>query len=97
LEFPFIYTNFWDALIAVPAIIILIEILKIFFPYYTAWIPTIANLLGLIISVFITHPHSLWTGIVMGIVYGISAVGSYAGFVKVIHTYRDKSPNSPYK
>ncbi|MGA4721121.1 hypothetical protein [Fictibacillus nanhaiensis] len=97
MEFPFILTNFWDALIAIPAIIIMIEILKIFFPNISAWIPTIACLLGLIISVLIAHPHSLWTGIVMGIVYGVAAVGSYASFVYVIYNYRDKKPHNPYK
>ncbi|MFG6494838.1 hypothetical protein P8610_05730 [Fictibacillus sp. UD] len=97
MEFPFIHTNFWDALIAVPAIIVMIEILKVFFPSLSAWIPTIASLLGLIISVFIAHPHSLWTGIVMGIGYGVAAVGSYAGFATVFHHYRDRSPHKPYK
>ncbi|MBD7963503.1 hypothetical protein [Fictibacillus norfolkensis] len=97
MEFPFILTNFWDALIAIPAIIIMIEILKIFFPYISLWIPTIACFLGLIISVLIAHPHSLWTGIVMGIVYGVAAVGSYSSFVYVIYNYRDKKPHNPYK
>jgi VanZ family protein len=59
LEFPFIHTNFWDALIAVPAIIVLIEILKVFLPSISALIPAIANFIGLVISIFIAHPHSL--------------------------------------
>ncbi|OOE12619.1 hypothetical protein [Fictibacillus arsenicus] len=97
MEFPFIHTNFWDGLIAVPAIIVLIEILKIFLPSISALIPVIANLIGLVISIFIAHPHSLWTGIVMGIVYGIAAVGAYAAFAAFIHTYRDKGHSNPYK
>jgi hypothetical protein len=97
LEFPFIHTNFWDALIAVPAIIVLIEVLKIFLPSLSAGIPAIANVLGLMISIFIAHPHSLWTGIVMGVIYGVTAVGAYAVFVAAIHSYRDKRPSNPYK
>jgi hypothetical protein len=97
LSFPFIHTNFWDAIIAVPAIIVLIEILKIFLPSLSGLIPAIANFLGIIISVFITHPHSLWTGIVMGFIYGFGAVGAYAAFVAVFHSYREKSPSNPYK
>jgi cell shape-determining protein MreD len=97
LEFPFIHTNFWDALIAVPAIIVLIEILKIFLPPISSLIPAIAILIGLVISIFIAHPHSLWTGIVMGIVYGIAAVGAYASFVKLVSCYRNKRPADLYK
>jgi cell shape-determining protein MreD len=97
LEFPFIHTNFWDALIAVPAIIVLIEILKIFLPPISSLIPAIANLIGLVISIFIAHPHSLWTGIVMGIVYGIAAVGAYTSFDKLVSSYRNKRPADLYK
>ncbi|WP_226536802.1 hypothetical protein [Fictibacillus halophilus] len=97
MEFPFIHTNFWDALIAVPAIIVFIEILKVFLHSRSAWIPAIANLIGLVISIFIAHPHSLWTGIVMGIVYGITAVGAYTAFAGVMYTYRNKGPSTPFK
>lgn len=97
MEFPFIHTNFWDALIAVPAIIVLIEILKIFLPPISSLIPAIAILIGVVISIFIAHPHSLWTGIVMGIVYGIAAVGAYASFVKLVSSYRNKRPADLYK
>ncbi|MCM3720231.1 hypothetical protein [Fictibacillus phosphorivorans] len=97
MEFPFIHTNFWDALIAVPAIIVLIEILKILLPLNSSLIPMIASAIGLVISIFITHPHSLWTGIVMGIVYGITAVGAYASFVKFVSSYRNKRPSDFYR
>jgi hypothetical protein len=97
LEFPFIHTNFWDALIAVPAIIVLIENLKIFLPSISSLIPAIANFIGLVISIFIAHPHSVWTGIVMGITYGILSVGAYTLFVKLLSSYRNKRPADLYK
>jgi hypothetical protein len=97
LEFPFIHTNFWDALIAIPAIVVAIEFLKIFFRNMSTWIPVIANVIGIMFSVFLAHPESLWTGIVMGIIYGVSAVGSYATFTTTIRTYRDKRPKTVYK
>jgi hypothetical protein len=96
-EFPIIHTNFWDALIAVPAIIVLIELLKIFFPKLHSWIPTIANLLGLFISIFIAHPNNLWAGIFMGVFYGNAAVGAYAGFMMSLCAYRNKDSHNNYR
>ncbi|WNB91037.1 hypothetical protein [Bacillus sp. NEB1478] len=96
-EFPIIHTNFWDALIAVPAIIVLIELLKAFFPKFHSWIPTVANLLGLFISIFIAHPNNLWAGIFMGVFYGNAAIGAYAAFITSLRSYRNMDSHDKYR
>ena len=53
MNFPIIHTNFWDALIAVPVIIILTQLIKVFFKIPRKFVPLTAQVFGLIISVFI--------------------------------------------
>jgi len=89
-HFPTIHTNFWDAVIAVPIVMIITQLLKTFFKIKPAWVPTIALILGLLISVFISHRHNLLAGIFMGWFYGYSAIGSYASFKTTINAYRQK-------
>ncbi|MBY6037590.1 hypothetical protein KUV80_13045 [Fictibacillus nanhaiensis] len=91
--FPIIHTNFWDALIAIPAIIVLIEIFKVFFPYFRSWEPTIAIVLGFLLSICMVHGDSLWTGVIMGVFYGVAAVGAYSSFINAVRTYRNKDSN----
>lgn len=83
LDFPTIHTNFWDGVIAVPAIIIMTQCLKVF-PIPRQYFPTIASILGFLISIFISHRENLWTGIFMGAFYGSSAVGTYASLKTVL-------------
>lgn len=56
MGFPIIHTNFWDAVIAVPVVMILTQAIKVFFPIQPKYVPAIALALGLMISIFI----SLW-------------------------------------
>ncbi len=86
--FPIIHTNFWDAVIAVPAVVLATQLLKILLHVQKIYVPGIANLLGLIISVFIAHPHNLWAGIFMGFFYGNAAVGVYSSLKTQILAYR---------
>lgn len=54
------------------------------------YVPTIALALGLLISVFISHRHSLVAGLFMGWFYGYSAIGSYASMKTTILTFLEK-------
>lgn len=78
MDFLIIQTNFWDAVAAVPIVMILTQLIKWVFHIPKKFRPTTALLLGLIISVFFSHRHSLTTGLFMGWFYGYSAIGSYA-------------------
>ncbi|MGG3798494.1 hypothetical protein [Metabacillus fastidiosus] len=89
MDFPTIHTNFWDAVIAVPVVIIITQLIKLFFKVPRKFVPTIALVLGLIISVFISHRHSLVAGIFMGWFYGYAAIGSYASLKTSILAYRN--------
>ena len=78
MGFPTIHTNFWDAVIAIPIIIILTQIIKLSFKPPTFLIPNVAVILGLLISIFISHRGHLVTGIFMGFFYGYAAIGNYS-------------------
>lgn len=65
-EFPVIHTNVWDAIAAVPAVLILTQILKLSFHIPGKYVPALAGFLGMGISIFISHPHHLSSGIFMG-------------------------------
>lgn len=51
LDFPTIQTNFWDAVAAVPIVMVLTQLLKWIFHIPKKYRPTTALILGLIISV----------------------------------------------
>ncbi|WP_100402554.1 hypothetical protein [Bacillus sp. FJAT-42315] len=89
LTFPVIHTNFWDAVFAVPAVIVLTQFIKIFGHIPKRYVPTIALLLGLFISVFISHRHHLIPGLFMGWFYGYAAIGSYASLKTAILAFRN--------
>ena len=90
MDFPTIQTNFWDAVIAVPVVMIITQLLKIFLKIPKKYVPTIALALGLFIPVFISHRHSLVAGLFMGWFYGYSAIGSYASLKTTILSYLQK-------
>ena len=77
-EFPIIHTNFWDAVLAVPTVLVLTQVIKITLPIKHIYIPSIANLVGLFISIFFSHRGNLSAGIFMGLFYGNAAVGVYS-------------------
>ena len=88
--FPIIHTNFWDAIIAVPLVVIFTQILKWLLPIPKSLIPTTANVIGLIISIFFAHRNNIWAGIFMGFFYGNAAVGVYASLKTQIQAFRNK-------
>jgi hypothetical protein len=88
MDFPTIYTNFWDAVIAVPAVMILTQLLKIVFKITKKYVPAIALALGLIFSIFISHHHSWKAGIFMGWFYGYAAIGNYAALKTSLIAFR---------
>ena len=64
--FPIIHMNFWDAIIAVPLVIIFTQIVKWLLPIPKSFIPGLATVIGLIISIFFAHRHNLWAGNIYG-------------------------------
>ncbi|WP_394232064.1 hypothetical protein [Niallia oryzisoli] len=90
MDFPTIHTNFWDAVIAVPIVMILTQLIKVLLKVNKKFIPTIALLIGLIISIFISHRHNLIAGVFMGWFYGYAAIGSYASLKTTIIAFRNR-------
>ncbi|RAS80188.1 hypothetical protein [Priestia endophytica] len=89
-EFPLVYTNVWDGTIAVPLVLILVQVLKILFSIKGPYISTLSTVIGLIISIFFSHPHSLSAGIFMGFFYGNGAVGVYASLKTSLQAFQRK-------
>jgi len=94
LDFPTIHTNFWDAVLSVPVVLIVTQLLKIIFKIPKKFVPSFALILGLFISIFISHKADLYAGIFMGFFYGYAAIGSYASLKTTILTYRDDRKNN---
>ncbi|MFJ7646744.1 hypothetical protein ACIQ1H_04295 [Lysinibacillus sp. NPDC097279] len=90
MGFPIVHTNFWDAVIAVPVVMIITQLLKIFFPIQPKYVPAIALTLGLIISIFISHKHNFLAGVFMGFFYGYAAIGNYASLKTTIKSFKNK-------
>jgi hypothetical protein len=88
VDFPTIHTNFWDAVIAVPVVMLITQLIKVFFPIKKVYIPSIALILGLCISIFISHRHDLIAGLFMGWFYGYAAIGSYSSLKTTLLAYR---------
>jgi hypothetical protein len=88
VDFPTIHTNFWDAVIAVPTVMIITQLLKIFLKMPKKFVPFVALLLGFFISIFISHSGNLVAGVFMGYFYGYGAIGSYASLKTSILTFR---------
>ncbi|GGD08492.1 hypothetical protein [Pontibacillus salipaludis] len=93
-HFPVIHTNFWDAVIAVPLVIILTQLLKKTLPIPKAAVPTVANIVGLVISIFFAHPNNIVAGFFMGFFYGNAAVGGYASLKTSLIAFRKKRQNA---
>lgn len=88
VDFPTIHTNFWDAVIAVPVVMVVTQLIKVLLKVKKIYVPTIALIIGLIISVFISHRHHIFAGLFMGWFYGYAAIGSYASLKTTFLTYR---------
>ncbi|MFB4212630.1 hypothetical protein ACE1TH_12035 [Shouchella sp. JSM 1781072] len=90
MDYPTIHTNIWDGVIAVPIVLVLTQLIKVVFPIKPSFVPTIATLLGLAMSIFFSHPHSLSAGIFMGFFYGSAAIGTYAGLKNSWKQFREQ-------
>ncbi|WP_338471677.1 phage holin family protein [Niallia sp. XMNu-256] len=88
MDFPTIHTNFWDAVIAVPLVMVLTQMIKKILRVQKKYIPFIAVIIGYIISIFISHRGSLLAGIFMGYFYGYAAIGSYASLKTSILAFK---------
>ncbi|BCB05546.1 hypothetical protein [Bacillus sp. KH172YL63] len=88
MDFPTIHTNFWDAVMAIPIIMAVTQLIKLFFKPPAFLIPNIAVTLGLLISIFISHKGHLPTGVFMGFFYGYAAIGNYASLKTTLLTLR---------
>lgn len=88
--FPVIHTNFWDAVIAVPAVLIITQLIKVFLHVQPKYVPAIALAIGLIISIFISHKHNLIAGIFMGFFYGYAAISNFAALKTTINSFKRK-------
>ena len=89
-EFPIIHTNIWDGLWAIPAILLVILLLRVLFKLRESWFSTAATLIGLILSIFISHPGNLAAGIFMGFFYGGAASGTIYSLKVWYISYRAK-------
>ncbi|RDU34965.1 hypothetical protein DRW41_20320 [Neobacillus piezotolerans] len=90
MDFPVIYTNVWDTLIAVPAIMIITQILKLYFRMPKQFVPAVAVISGFLFSVLVSHPSSLLAGLFMGWFYGYAAIGNYAAMKSAWKAFRKK-------
>lgn len=90
LNFPVIHTNVWDVLFAVPAIMAITQILKLYFRIRKEFVPAVAVAAGFLFSVLISHPSSLLAGLFMGWFYGYAAIGNYAAMKAAWKAFRDK-------
>ncbi len=90
MDFPTIHTNFWDAVIAVPSVMIITQILKVVLRVQKKFVPTLAIIIGLVFSVLISHREDLVAGIFMGWFYGYSAIGSYASLKTMMIAFLKK-------
>ena len=64
-EFPMIHTNIWDAFWAIPVILLGVFLVKVLFKISENWFSTVATIIGLVLSIFISHPDNLYAGIFM--------------------------------
>lgn len=91
MDYPTIHTNIWDGLIAIPIVLLFTQLAKTALHLKPTYVPTIATLFGLAISIFISHPHNLSSGIFMGFLYGGAAVGMHASLTTTWRAFRNKS------
>lgn len=89
-EFPTIHTNIWDAVWAIPVILMVIILFYILLKLPETWFSTVATVTGLILSIFISHPGNLAAGIFMGFFYGGAATGTIYSMKLWFIAYRKK-------
>ena len=90
MEFPIIHTNFWDAVIAIPVIMIITQLVKVYLHVPSKYVPLIALVIDLLISIFISHRHNFLAGVFMGWFYGYAANGNYSALKTAIISFKNK-------
>ncbi|WP_228551154.1 hypothetical protein [Sporosarcina cascadiensis] len=89
-EFPVVHTNIWDAVWAVPVVLVAVLLAKWLFGMPASWLSTVATVLALALSVFISHPKNLSAGIFMGFFYSGAAMGIIYSTKQSFYAYRSK-------
>lgn len=74
-EYPIIHTNMWDAIWAVPVVLLVVLMAKWLFGVKSSWLSTISTVAALLLSIFISHRDNLAAGIFMGFFYSGAAIG----------------------
>ncbi|WP_342513489.1 hypothetical protein MKY34_01465 [Sporosarcina sp. FSL K6-1522] len=87
-EFPVIHTNIWDAVWAIPVILLGVFLLRFLFKLPESWFSTASTVIGLLLSIFISHPGNLAAGIFMGLFYGGAASGTIYSLKVWYKSYR---------
>lgn len=75
-EFPIIHTNIWDAVWAVPVVLLIVLMAHWLLKVPESWISTVSTVFALLLSIFITHRGDLAAGIFMGLFYSGAAMGT---------------------
>ncbi|WP_078391142.1 hypothetical protein [Shouchella patagoniensis] len=91
MDYPTIHTNIWGGLIAIPTVVLFTQLTKTILHLKPSYVLTVPTLFGLAISIFISHPHNLSSGIFMGFLYGGAAVGMHASLTTTWWAFRNKS------
>lgn len=90
-EFPVIHTNIWDAVWAVPFVVLIILAARWLFKVPASWLSTVATVFALLLSIFITHRGNLPAGILMGLFYSGAALGTIYSFKQSYVAYRNRA------
>lgn len=90
-EFPIIHTNIWDAVWAVPVILLIVLIAHWVFKVPESWVSTVATVFALLLSIFISHRGDLSAGIFMGFFYSGAAIGTVYSLKQSYLAFRKKT------
>lgn len=88
MEFPIIYTNVWDLFFGIPLIFVLTQFFKTLLPIKPIFVPNLAIVLGLVLSIFISHRYNIFAGLFMGWFYGYGAISTHATLKTSLNAYR---------
>ena len=88
-ETPVIHTNMWDALWAVPVVLLIVLVAKWLFGVRSSWLSTVATVAALLLSIFVSHRGDLSAGIFMGFFYSGAAIGVLYSFKQSYLAYRE--------
>ncbi|WOV87741.1 hypothetical protein QWT69_01065 [Sporosarcina oncorhynchi] len=75
-EFPIIHTNIWDAVWAIPVLLVIVLVAHWVFKVPESWLSTVATVFALVLSIFISHRGNLSAGIFMGFFYSGATIGT---------------------